>query len=455
MTNDSGVIYEVSLEIEQDVAGEFDAWLAGHIDDMLTIPGFISARTFNLENTDDGRARRVTHFHLESEADLESYLSGPAAAMRQAATDRFGDKFTASRRILHAIPSGGIAAAPVEQCLNCKNPLSGQYCATCGQRARSRLISLWELVSDAFGDLFELDSRLWRTLIPLFARPGVLTRDYLEGRRVRFMPPFRTYLVLSIIFFLIAFFDPKKDLQILFEPEETGSTSVSESETEPESDPDAAKVGQEVLDELEDAGVEVSEEQKKDLKAVHEGLSINIGDGTAESACQFDDFENTQMPLWLAKRLTKERLLRVCEKVTANDGRDFVNQLLDNVPAALFFLLPLMALVLKILYPLSKRYYVEHLLFVVHFHAFFFLVLTLQILLSRAGTLTAIPDGAVTTTIVAISLYIPVYLYKAMRRVYGQGHLLTLLKYLMLVVAYAIGFSLVLLTATLIAAFSI
>jgi hypothetical protein len=161
------------------------------------------------------------------------------------------------------------------------------------------------------------------------------------------------------------------------------------------------------------------------------------------------------MPLWLAKRLTRERLLRVCDKVTANDGRDFVNQLLDNVPAALFFLLPLMALVLKVLYPLSKRYYVEHLLFVVHFHAFFFLVLTLQILLSRAGALTAIPQGAVTTTMVAFSFYIPVYLYKAMRRVYGQGHLLTLLKYLMLVVAYAIGFSLVLLTATLIAAFSI
>jgi hypothetical protein len=451
MTNESGVIYEVSLEIEHDVVGEFDAWLAGHIDDMLTIPGFVSARTFTQANSDAGRARRVTHYHLESEADLERYLSGPAAAMRQAAIDRFGDRFNASRRILHAIPSGGIASAPVVQCLNCKTPLSGQYCASCGQRARSRLISLWELVSDAFGDLFELDSRLWRTLIPLFARPGLLTRDYLEGRRVRFMPPFRTYLVLSIVFFLVAFFDPKKDLQILFEPEETGSAAVSETGT----DPDSGQVGQEVLDELEESGIELSEEQKEDLKAVDEGLSINIGEGTAESACELDDFENTQMPLWLAKRLTKERLLRVCEKVTANEGRDFVNQLLDNVPAALIFLFPLMALVLKILYPLSKRYYVEHLLFVVHFHAFFFLVLTLQILLSRAAALTTIPQGAVTATIVAISLYIPVYLYKAMRRVYGQGHLLTLLKYLMLVIAYAVGFSLVLLTATLIAAFSI
>jgi hypothetical protein len=451
MTNDSGVIYEVSLEIEQDVVVEFDAWLAGHIEDMLTMPGFISARTFTLENAEDDRARRVTHFHLESEADLERYLSGPAAAMRQAATERFGDRFTASRRILHAVPSGGIASAPVEQCLNCKTPLSGQYCANCGQRARSRLISLWELITDAFGDLFELDSRLWRTLIPLFARPGVLTKDYLEGRRVRFMPPFRTYLVLSIIFFLIAFFDPKKDLQILFEPEETQSSAVTETETSP----DEAQVRQEVLDQLEEAGVELSDEEKEDLKAVEKGLSINIGEGTAESACEFDDFENTQLPEWLAKRLTKERLLQVCKKVTANDGRDFLNRLLDNVPAALFFLLPLMALVLKVLYPLSKRYYVEHLLFVVHFHAFFFLVLTLQILFSRTGVLMAIPEGAVTATIVAISFYIPVYLYKAMRRVYGQGHLLTLLKYLMLVVAYAIGFALVLLIATLIAAFSI
>ncbi len=451
MTNDSGVIYEVSLEIEQDVAAEFDAWLAGHIDDMLTTPGFLSARTFTLENSADGRARRVSHFHIESEADLERYLAGPAAAMRQAATDRFEDKFTASRRILHAVPSSGIASAPVEQCLNCKTPLAGQYCANCGQRARSRLISLWELTTDAFGDLFEVDSRLWRTLIPLFARPGILTRDYLEGRRARFMPPFRTYLVLSIIFFLVAFFDPKKDLQILFEPEQTDSAEVTDEKTDSEGD----DTGHDVLKELDEAGVVLDEEQREKLEETEQGLNINLSEGTADTRCDLDDLETSQIPQWLAKRLTKERLQKVCERVTANEGRDFISRMLDNIPAALFFLLPLMALVLKILYPLSKRYYVEHLLFVVHFHAFFFLVLTLQILFARSGAIISIPEGAVNTTIVAISLYIPVYLYKAMRRVYGQGHLLTTLKYLMLVIAYAMGFSLVLLVATLIAAFSI
>ena len=106
-------------------------------------------------------------------------------------------------------------------CLNCGTELQGQYCGHCGQRASSRLISLWELTRDAFGDLFELDSRLWRTLVPLLIRPGRLTRDYLEGRRARYMPPFRMYLVLSVVFFVVAFFDPRDDLSLLFEPEPT------------------------------------------------------------------------------------------------------------------------------------------------------------------------------------------------------------------------------------------
>ena len=89
-------------------------------------------------------------------------------------------------------------------CLNCGNRLTGQYCGHCGQRSRSRLISLWELVRDGFGDLLDIDSRLWRTMIPLLIRPGRLTIDYLQGRRARYMPPFRMYLVLSVVFFIIS-----------------------------------------------------------------------------------------------------------------------------------------------------------------------------------------------------------------------------------------------------------
>ena len=114
-------------------------------------------------------------------------------------------------------------------------------------------------------------------------------------------------------------------------------------------------------------------------------------------------------------------------------------------------LLPLMALVLKILYPLSRRYFVEHLLFIVHFHAFFFLILTLEILFSRIGPALGLPRTLTNLTLVAASFYIPVYLYMAMRRVYGQGHFLTFLKYVALVVAYSLGMSLTMFGAVLLA----
>ena len=156
-------------------------------------------------------------------------------------------------------------------CLNCGTELRGQYCGNCGQRARSRLISLWELLQDAFGDLFEIDSRLWRTVIPLLARPGRLTRDYLEGRRARYMPPFRMYLVLSVIFFVVAFFDPQDDLSLLFEPEpETAPEKVAELSKETE-----AEIN-EVLNQLAEEGVITAKQAEKAAAGTQE-TNVHIG----------------------------------------------------------------------------------------------------------------------------------------------------------------------------------
>ena len=113
-------------------------------------------------------------------------------------------------------------------CRNCGTRLLGQYCGNCGQRSRGRLISLWELISDAFGDLFEIDSRLWQTLVKLMLKPGQLTHDYLQGRRARYMPPFRMYLVMSLLFFVVAFFDPREELGIFFEPAAESKSVIEE-----------------------------------------------------------------------------------------------------------------------------------------------------------------------------------------------------------------------------------
>lgn len=448
MKDGSGPVYEVTLSVDREVAAEFDAWLEAHVRDMLELPGFVRASTFVLEADTPERTGRVTQYFLESDEALERYLQGPAQAMRAAAGERFAGRYTASRRVLHHAESAVTASDARESCLNCGAPLRGQYCSICGQRARTRLISVWELVRDAVGDLFELDSRLWRTLIPLLVRPGRLTREYLMGRRVRFMPPFRTYLVLSLVFFLVAFFDPQQKLAILYEPSEEAAGADEEGAVSPE------EIRQDVYDELEAEGIvvdrpEPSEPSEADAES---GVNLRI---SPDGNCDLGNYSTDGMPDWLARRLTRERLQLACERVTAGDGRAFVDQLLDNVPASLFLLLPLMALILKILYPLSRRYYVEHLLFVIHFHAFFFLILTLEILVSRLAGFLRLPDAVGYLTAFAVALYIPLYLYKSLRRVYEQGRLWTILKFLVLLFSYLLGFSIILAFAAFYTAFSI
>jgi hypothetical protein len=449
MREQAGPIYEVTLNIDGEVAGDIDDWLADHIEEMLLIPGFISANVFSLEDDQD-RIRRVTHYQLEDYAALEQYLAGPASVMRQSTVEKFGDRFEAERRILNPVRDASEIINQEQECLNCGSSLTGQYCGNCGQRARSRLISIWELLRDAFGDLLEIDSKIWQTLVPLAIRPGRLTSDYLRGRRARFMPPFRTYLVLSLLFFLVAFFDPQDQLGILFEPSAETTTEQTENEQ---------TVRDEVLRELIDEGIVVNSAIDEPIDGDEtDGLSITVDGEKIDTQCDLEDFDPADMPAWLAKRLTKERLQVMCERMTAEDGqglKGFLDKLRENVPAGLFLLLPLMALVLNILYPLSKRYYVEHLLFVVHYHAFIFLALIFEILYLRLAEVFKFPETITTILVMAISIYIAVYLFKAMRCVYGQGRWVTVFKYILLLFAYVVGLALIMGSAAIFAAFSI
>jgi hypothetical protein len=353
-------------------------------------------------------------------------------------------------------------------CLNCGTELRGQYCASCGQRASNRLISLWELLRDAFGDLLELDSRLWRTVIPLLVRPGLLTHDYLIGRRARYMPPFRMYLVLSVIFFVVAVFDPRDDMSLLFEPEpEPTAEELAELEEQEKNTEEALERAQERVEELAAEGRLTPEQAEQVYTGIEFGGDENprvtlYGDGDDGLNFQYDDETGKctvsgidQLPEWLQRRLTEQKLKATCERIGADGGKALGRQMLDNIPVALIVLLPLMALVLKGLYPLSRRYFVEHLLFFVHFHSFFFLILTLQILFARLAGLLFVPEPITVLIIVAASFYIPVYLYKAMRRVYERGHLLTLPKYVVLFVAYWIGAAFTALGAFLFALLSV
>jgi len=407
MSSRSGTVYEVSFFVDPSIIGDFDNWLSDLVRDAANLPGIANCNSFPSAARDDGYAGRVCLYVLDNDDALDDFLDGAGADIENDVISRFGELITTGARILREDDTVDEAPPASPDCLNCGTRLKGQYCENCGQRSRSRLISLWELVSDAFGDLLEIDSRLWQTLVPLMNRPGQLTRDYLKGRRARYMPPFRMYLVLSLLFFVVAFFDPHEQLSLFFEPEPEATAEETASEKQQKL---------EVLDDLLEEGILAgSDDLPEGVAEELEGLRLQIGeDGDLDTDCHLDDSDVAdleKLPGWIARRLTPERLERVCEKTQIDDGRALADKIVDNIPTALIVLLPLMAFVLKILYPLSRRYYVEHLLFFVHF--------------------------------------------KSMRRVYGQGGFVTFLKFTALLVAYLSGFFATMLGALAIAAFSI
>jgi hypothetical protein len=466
MSKHTGPLYEMRFVISDEALADAEGWLLDVVRSALRTDGIEDARAFESVSDEQGWTIRTCQFQIRDNNTLDELLDNFFADIDDAAAQQFGDRLITQSRTLceddsHELPSN---ESPV--CLNCSTRLRGQYCGNCGQRSRSRLISIWQLSKEAFGDLLELDSRLWQTVLTLFIRPGQLTKDYLEGRRARYMPPFRTYLVLSVVFFVVAFFSPEKQLGLFFDPEPeptadeiAGAEELAEIATgDNQAHLDAAH---ETLKQLEAEGI-IDENVVTESSGPDVNFSMSLDPDDAEDdGGFFSNCENASIsdkedaPEWLKQKFPDEKIQKICKNNKARGQDNFVDAMVDNIPVALIVLLPLLAMVLKVLYPLSRRFFVEHLLFFVHFHAFFFLMLILQILFGRlVGLLTVV--GAVSTLVlVAASLYIPVYLYKAMRRVYGQGHLITILKYLALLIAYVIGAVLTLLGAFLVALLSV
>lgn len=88
-------------------------------------------------------------------------------------------------------------------CSNCGAELQGGFCHVCGQAAHSLRRPVWSLIGEALETLFAFDGRFRRTVPDLMVRPGRVTRAYLDGRRARFLPPFRLYILASLVFFVL------------------------------------------------------------------------------------------------------------------------------------------------------------------------------------------------------------------------------------------------------------
>jgi hypothetical protein len=215
-------------------------------------------------------------------------------------------------------------------CRNCGAALQGRYCHACGQKAGSAEVTLNDLMHEGVHEFVHLDGKIFQTVKLLLFRPGELTAELRRGRRARYIPPLRLYLVCSLLFFALAAWSHSSFINIQ--------------------------------------------------------LSKNdIADSAERQAAQ-------QMIVAKLEHLRDE--------------------MMHNTPRAMFVLMPVFGLLSWACYRRSQPYYVPHLYYAIHFHAFVFLMLASKEGFSFAGRVGDAIGGVFPLTIVP-------YHYMALRRVFG------------------------------------
>ena len=277
--------------------------------------------------------------------------------------------------------------------MNCGAALAGEYCAACGQRHEAHVHTLGHFLGEAFESITHADSRLWRTLGYLLVKPGRLTREFLDGRRARYLPPFRLYLVISLAFFLIAgkpgFLDDDSQSEDSSERIAGLYKAADELQAQAQNNPAMAPVAEQLR-----ASAKREQERVEKLKASGADAATierETGDKIEIGGCA--KFE----PNVPNASRGYQVIHGFCQKMSHTSAREFLATIMHNVPRAMFVFLA-------------------------------FSIVALLTSIPVVGPHLGLLDGL-------IWLYMIWYIFRAMRVYYGQSRLLTTAKYL------AIGFS--------------
>ena len=350
---------------------------------------------------------------------------------------------------------------PDRPCMNCGDPTPGEYCPTCGQRKVDVQVSVRTLVMEVLEDQFILDKRLPRTLGALLFKPGHMTVEHVNGRIVRYIHPFRLYLVTSLVFFVLLSFFSMRLVRQAVQEDDGPAVAVTADSLEREVagvDSALARIDRQMadtanpapvrealaatrtplerrrmallarLDSLPAADADTVAPDTTDPDAAAGRTSGGASGGAAEPATLSESFGwdgnppevNVPGPAVLDSALAGQ-VRRLGAMTPREAGETLVGTFFNYAPTMMFILLPVFAGVLKLLYIRRGRYYAEHFVFLLHVHSFVFLLATVMLLLSGWAGGTWVELG--------LWLWILVYIYLAMKRVYGQGWFVTFVKY--------------------------
>lgn len=373
-----------------------------------------------------------------------------------------------------AVPAAP-AATPLPPCANCGAAMSGPYCHACGQPEKGMVRPLANVMSDVADTIFNVDSRIFRSILPLYFRPGLLTQEYFIGRRTRYVTPFRLFFFLCVVSIIAIQFALNLDSAKFDLLRSIGNSSIETSATEADVDQNLQKAldaldgarkvpGLSASDatELDRAVVEVRKQAdkrrawlKKKADALARGdapppdpneeLELDIG------GQPWDPKSHPIAVSWLpafANAKLNELTGRARDNLLTarKDPRRLIASVFSVLPQTLFVLMPLFAVLLKIVFLFKRRLYMEHLIVALHSHAFIFLSLLLLALISLLEGATG--NAALLSTLslanAAVWIWLPIYLFLMQKRVYRQGWLMAPLTYGVIGLSYFVllGFGL-------------
>ena len=336
------------------------------------------------------------------------------------------------------------------ECLNCRQPFTGSenFCSNCGQKNTTKKLNLGTFFNNLFAGFISYDSRFWRTFIPLLTKPGKVSKDYISGKRVRFVNPFQLYLNVSIVFFLILGISNRLDsinspitgvintTKNLDSLAKTGSKQLDSVLT---------MVNQEIIKNNPNDSIKIKsiKDLKNILSTVEKTPIVNVNFDSIKNTNKISVFyeyqkNNPKLPYSQAldslgyektfwNTFYYQQIINVSsnyEQFKKDGGKRFVKKLFSYISISLFVFLPIFTLFLMLLYIRRKYTYIEHLVFVFHTQTVFFLLLIIFFLISFIIELK-------NTEWVFVILFL-IYLYKALRNFYNRGRIKTILKYILL-----------------------
>jgi len=330
-------------------------------------------------------------------------------------------------------------------CLNCNATVLGRYCQACGQENTEPKETFWHMFTHFFYDITHFDGSFCDTLKDLLFKPGFLSREYMIGRRKKYLHPVRMYVFTSAVFFLVffsLFYVSENDVAKAdrkAKAEKSFSTIKEEAFKNAKTKEDSARI----LKGLEFLGYNEADKNKKPdsiirSKKGNNGINFTFG-GDASNYKTLKEYDSVQKTLPENKRdagLTKiftRRSVGLNEKYNGDQQKiaiELVNKFIHSIPYLLFVSLPLYALYLKLLYIRHRKqyYFADHGVFLIHLYVFTFLFMLIYFGLDKLEKKTHVSDIEYVQLIFGfVGLF---YTIKAMKNFYKQKWGKTIIKFI-------------------------